>query len=49
MTESAEALAFAILTTPRPIAEYHEDMGPVLWWKFPLLGSKLTKPFSAGR
>lgn len=20
-------------TTPRPIAEYHEDMGPVLWWK----------------
>lgn len=20
----------------RPIAEYHEDMGPVLWWKFPI-------------
>jgi hypothetical protein len=19
-----------------PISEYHEDMGPVLWWKFPL-------------
>lgn len=21
-----------LLTTPRPIDEYHEDMGPVLWW-----------------
>lgn len=21
---------------PRPIAEYHEDMGSVLWWKFPI-------------
>lgn len=20
------------LTVPRPIAEYHKDMGPVLWW-----------------
>jgi hypothetical protein len=20
----------------RPISEYHEDMGPVLWWTFPL-------------
>lgn len=20
----------------RPIAEYHEDMGDVLWWKFPV-------------
>lgn len=20
----------------RPISEYHEDMGPVLWWKFPV-------------
>ncbi len=20
------------LLTPRPIAEYHEDMGPMLWW-----------------
>ena len=24
------------LTTPRPASEYHEDMGPVLWWKFPI-------------
>lgn len=24
------------LKRPRPIAEYHEDMGPVLWWKFPI-------------
>lgn len=20
------------LVTPRPLSEYHEDMGPVLWW-----------------
>lgn len=24
------------LTMPRPIDEYHEDMGAVLWWKFPI-------------
>jgi len=23
-------------TKARPIDEYHEDMGPVLWWKFPI-------------
>lgn len=23
-------------TTPRPITEYHEDMGPMLWWNFPI-------------
>lgn len=22
--------------TPRHISEYHEDMGDVLWWKFPI-------------
>jgi hypothetical protein len=22
--------------TPRPFSEYHEDMGNVLWWKFPI-------------
>lgn len=21
---------------PRPLAEYHEDLGPMLWWKFPI-------------
>lgn len=21
----------------RPIEEYHEDMGDVLWWKFPIV------------
>lgn len=21
---------------PRPLAEWHEDIGPVLWWRFPL-------------
>lgn len=24
------------LTTPRPLSEYHEDMGTVLWWKLPI-------------
>lgn len=24
------------LTTPRPLSEYHEDIGDVLWWKFPI-------------
>lgn len=23
---------FAALTTPRPLVEWHEDYGPVLWW-----------------
>lgn len=30
--DAADASMFEELTTPRPIAEYHEDMGPVLWW-----------------
>lgn len=29
--------AFKDLTTPRPTAEYHEDMGPVLWWRLPIV------------
>jgi hypothetical protein len=24
-------------TTPRPLSEWHEDMGDVLWWKFPIV------------
>jgi len=24
------------LTELRPLSEWHEDVGPVLWWKFPL-------------
>lgn len=24
------------LTATRPLAEYHEKMGPVLWWSFPV-------------
>jgi len=23
-------------TTPRPLSEWREDMGDVLWWKFPI-------------
>jgi len=22
--------------TARPLSEYHEEMGPVLWWTFPI-------------
>lgn len=25
-----------LLTTPLPMAAYHEDMGPVLWWRVPI-------------
>ncbi len=24
------------LYTPRPVSEWHEDMGDVLWWRFPI-------------
>lgn len=34
--DAADASMFEELTTPRPISEYHEDMGSVLWWKFPI-------------
>jgi len=35
----------------RPISEYHEDMGNVLWWKFPIdeppyVGSPLDLGFT---
>lgn len=30
------ATDLARLTTPRPISEYHEEMGDVLWWRFPI-------------
>ncbi len=36
----AELLKYATTgksaTTPRPEEEYHEDMGDVIWWKFPI-------------
>lgn len=25
-----------IVDEPLPLSEYHEDMGPVVWWKFPV-------------
>lgn len=31
---AAEILDWMI--RPRPLADYHEDMGPVTWWKFPV-------------
>lgn len=36
MTEVTETGEIKTLFDPRPIAEYHEDMGAVLWWKFPI-------------
>lgn len=36
MTEVTETGDISTLFEPRPIAEYHEDMGTVLWWKFPI-------------
>lgn len=30
------ASVLELLITPRPLAEYHEDDGPVCWWKFPV-------------
>jgi hypothetical protein len=24
------------MRTARPLSEWHEDIGPVLWWKFPV-------------
>lgn len=39
MSVQEDAAAYEVLqelTTPRPIAEYNEDMGTVLWWKFPI-------------
>lgn len=30
-------------STARPISEWHEDHGPVLWWRFPV-----TEPPYAG-
>lgn len=26
----------AIKPTAKPLAEWHEDFGPVLWWRFPI-------------
>jgi hypothetical protein len=30
---TGQAAAYRNLTRPRPASEYHEDMGPVLWWR----------------
>lgn len=29
--------AYIDLVRARPLSDYHEDMGPVLWWKFPVV------------
>ena len=35
-TVRALADAHLAATTPRPLSEWHEDIGPVLWWAFPV-------------
>lgn len=32
-----EQLKIANLARPRPLEEWHEDYGPVLWWAFPVV------------
>lgn len=32
----SEVKAVLAAMKPRPIAEWREDMGPVLWWRFPI-------------
>lgn len=36
--ESADELAGRLraIIVARPIAEWHEDRGPALWWRFPI-------------
>lgn len=31
-----KAAVYAWRNTPRPLCEWHEDDGDVLWWKFPI-------------
>lgn len=49
MTESDAASLLAAIT-PRPLDEWHEDYGPMLWWRFPVeeppyAGSPLDEDF----
>jgi hypothetical protein len=36
LARAALSAALAAMWQPRPIEEYHEDMGDVLWWKLPI-------------
>lgn len=31
-----KALSAQVKSVARPLSEYHEDSGPVVWWKFPV-------------
>lgn len=38
------------MTVARPLAEYHEDFGPVLWWRFPVTEPPYVgSPLDTGR
>ena len=48
----SEHQAYVAAITPRPLAEWHEDIGPVLWWRFPIeeppyVGTPLDDDFPA--
>lgn len=34
---AADAEALRRLMTPKPLDEWHEDDGPVMWWNFPVV------------
>ena len=34
--EAAEHVRWQPIETAKPLSEWHEDIGPVLWWKFPI-------------
>jgi hypothetical protein len=40
--EDADAAALDVLLTPRHVDEYHEDMGPVVWWRIPITEAPLV-------
>ena len=43
-------IGFAELHTPRPLSEWHEDIGDVLWWSFPIQEPPyIGTPFDLGQ
>lgn len=42
--------SYADLHTPRPLSEWHEDMGDVMWWFFPVTEAPyIGSPLDLGR
>jgi hypothetical protein len=52
MSTMEDAAAYEVLqelTTPRPIAEWHEEMGSVLWWCFTVVPESIGVPGTRGK